>query len=39
MTATDKADRVREIFAAYLANNRGFVEAAFSDRFSLHEPL
>ena len=38
MAAIDKADRVRAIFAAYLAGNRGLVEAAFADDFRFTSP-
>ena len=38
MTAIDLADRVRAIFAAYLANNRQLVEATFSDDFRFTSP-
>ena len=38
MTAIDRADRIRSIFAAYLANNRQLVEAAFSDDFRFTSP-
>ena len=38
MAAVDKADRVRAIFAAYLAGNRGLVEAAFADDFRFTSP-
>jgi hypothetical protein len=38
MTTIDRADRIRAIFAAYLANNRQLVEAAFSDDFRFTSP-
>ena len=38
MTAIDKTDRVRAIFAAYLAGNRELVEAAFTDDFRFTSP-
>ena len=38
MAAIDKAERIRAIFAAYLANNRQLVEAAFSDDFRFTSP-
>jgi hypothetical protein len=31
MTGTDKAETIRRIFAAYLANDRPFVENALSE--------
>ena len=38
MAAVDKADRVRAIFAAYLAGDRRLVEAAFADDFRFTSP-
>jgi ketosteroid isomerase-like protein len=38
MPSTDKAEIIRAIFAAYLANDRQRVEAAFSDDFHFTSP-
>ena len=39
MAEANRAEAIRQIFAAYLANDREFVENAFSEGFSLHKPL
>ncbi|MCA6113100.1 nuclear transport factor 2 family protein [Bradyrhizobium cenepequi] len=38
MSSTDKADVIRGIFAAYLANDRRHVEGAFTDDFHFTSP-
>jgi ketosteroid isomerase-like protein len=38
MAGANKADTIRRIFAAYLANDRQFVENAFSDDFRFTSP-
>jgi ketosteroid isomerase-like protein len=38
MAEANKADTIRRIFAAYLANDRQFVEDAFSDDFRFTSP-
>jgi ketosteroid isomerase-like protein len=38
MAEANKADTIRRIFAAYLANDRQFVENAFSDDFRFTSP-
>ena len=38
MAGTDKAETIRRIFAAYLANDREFVENAFSEDFRFTSP-
>ena len=38
MAGANKAAMIRRIFAAYLANDRGFVENAFSDDFRFTSP-
>jgi ketosteroid isomerase-like protein len=38
MASTSKADRIRAIFAAYLADDRKFVEDAFSEDFRFTSP-
>ena len=38
MTGTDKAETIRRIFAAYLANDRPFVENALSEEFRFTSP-
>jgi ketosteroid isomerase-like protein len=38
MAGTDRAETIRRIFAAYLANDREFVENAFSEDFRFTSP-
>ena len=38
MAEANRAETIRRIFAAYLANDRGFVENAFSDDFRFTSP-
>jgi ketosteroid isomerase-like protein len=38
MVHADRAETIRRIFAAYLANDRNFVENAFSDDFRFTSP-
>src|SRR5438445_10382079 len=38
MAGANRAETIRRIFAAYLANDRGFVENAFSDDFRFTSP-
>jgi ketosteroid isomerase-like protein len=38
MAGANKAETIRQIFAAYLANDRKFVEDAFSDDFRFTSP-
>ena len=38
MASSDRADTIRRIFAAYLANDRNFVENALSDDFRFTSP-
>ncbi len=38
MTATDKADIVRDLFAAYMANDRKAVENSFTEDFRFTSP-
>ena len=38
MAEVDKAETIRRIFAAYLANDRTFVENALSDDFRFTSP-
>ena len=38
MAGANRADTIRRIFAAYLANDRQFVENAFSDDFRFTSP-
>ena len=38
MAEADRAETIRRIFAAYLANDRAFVENAFSDDFRFTSP-
>lgn len=38
MTEADRAEAIRAIFAAYLANDRAFVENALSDDFRFTSP-
>ena len=38
MARTDRAETIRRIFAAYLANDRKFVENAFSEDFRFTSP-
>ena len=39
MSKTDKAEIIRDLFAAYLADDRAAIEAAFADDFSFTSPL
>jgi hypothetical protein len=38
MAGANRAEAIRQIFAAYLANDRGFVETAFSEDFRFTSP-
>jgi len=38
MAEANRAETIRRIFAAYLANDRAFVENAFSDDFRFTSP-
>ena len=38
MAATDRADMIRNLFAAYMQNDRKSVEAAFTDDFRFTSP-
>jgi hypothetical protein len=38
MAGANRAEAIRQIFAAYLANDRGFVETAFSEDFRFTGP-
>jgi ketosteroid isomerase-like protein len=39
MAEANRADTIRKIFAAYLSNDRKFVEDAFSDEFRFTSPF